>query len=402
MKKIAIFIVAILITSSLTGCVKKPKNENVNTQAKIEWLSYQQGMKIANQSGKPVLLYFYSNETNGSIFNNSSIIQKSKDFVMIKVNVSQNESIAAIYNVTTFPTIIIISDGNETRITAPSETEIIHQMEMVESENEIVWMDYNEGMKIANQTGKPVLLYFCFPDAPLCKYTDEKIFTDKNVIKESKKFVTIKVDVSNEKNKDIFFKYKMEYIMYNYNNNYYPYLPTVIFLKDNVILHRLITLDVYNPDNPTESLKNFLENMDKALKGKIWGYDFAFVTLNGATKHLKDYRGKVVLVDLMATWCQPCHMQMAELEKVLKHYGNKITIISIDTDKRDTPAKIRATFSEHINEWTFGMDKYGIAERFWVMSIPTLGIFDKYGRLQYLRPGLTQAENLEKIIDEIM
>ena len=406
MKKAAIIFVAILIASSLTGCIKKEKNEDnedTNTQAKIEWMSYEDGMEEANKTGKPVLLYFYKNESN--IFSSHGIIQKSKDFVMIKINASSNESVESIlslYNVSTFPTVIIISGEDEIRLTNPTDGEILSQMDKLEKEGEIEWMSYEEGMEEANKTGKPVLLYFCYSSAPLCKYTDEKIFSDKNVIKKSKNFVMINVDVGDEKNKNIVFRYRLQYIMYNYQNNYYPYLPTVIFLKNGEILHRLITYDVYDPNNPTKSVKDFLENMDKALKGDIWGYDFDFVTLDGKTKHLRDYRGKVVLVDLMATWCQPCRMQMAELKKVLQHYGkSKIAIISIDVEKSDTPQKIKSTFGDHINEWTFGMDKYGLAEKFWVMSIPTLAIFDKYGRLQYLRPGLTQANELEKIIDEI-
>jgi len=409
MKKVVIFIVAILVLSSLTGCVKKEKEENgnmdvINTEGKIKWLSYEEGI---NESGKPHLLFFYSNETQLKKMENDKIIKLANDFVMIKV---QNNSIniSSKYNVSSTPLIIVLDkNGNEVvRSFNISSKEIMVEMYKVDvSEKDgILWMDYGDGMEIANETGKPVLLYFYYFSHRLCQQTESNLFTNKSVIEKSKSFVMIKINVGDDKNTNILYKYRFQYIYYTYNNQIYPYLPTVIFLNENKeILHRLITYDVYDPNNPTESLKDFLENMDKALKGDIWGYDFAFVTLDGKTKHLKDYRGKVVLVDMMATWCQPCRMQMAELKKVLQHYGkSRITIISIDVDERDDVDKIKSTFGNHINEWTFGIDEYKVSYRFWATSIPTLAIFDKYGRLQYLRPGLTQENELEKIIDEIM
>lgn len=406
MKKIAIFFVAILVLSSLTGCVKKEKNEDTNTQAKIEWKSYGEGMEEANETGKPVLLYFYKNEVS-DVFLNKTIMMESNNYVMIKINSSNNESndLLTQYNVTEVPSIIIIKDGKEfARINSLDKDLIIYRMDEADPEkNEVLWFDYYTGMRVSNESGKPVLLYFYYLSHRLCQEADDKIFNNSAVINKSRNFVMIKVNVGDNANTDILYKYRFQYIYYTYNNNVYPYLPMVIFLnRSKEILHRLITYDVYNPED-ANSLQNFLNSMDKALEGKIWGYDFSFVTLDGKTKHLKDYRGKVVLVDMMATWCQPCRMQMAELKKVLQHYGKKkITIISIDVDEHDDVDKIKSTFGDHINEWTFGMDKYKVSYRFWATSIPTLAIFDKYGRLQYLRPGLTQANELEKIIDEIM
>ena len=95
---------------------------------------------------------------------------------------------------------------------------------------------------------------------------------------------------------------------------------------------------------------------------------------------------------------------MNQLESTLNHYGKNdgVAIISLDVEPKDDANKIKATFSSHINEWTFGMDKYGVAQKYLLQnSIPTLVIFDKHGRLSYLHAGLTSSQQLIGIIDEI-
>ncbi|MCD6171959.1 MAG: thioredoxin family protein [Thermoplasmata archaeon] len=396
MKKLAILFIAITIV--LAGCSEKKNNGG--TEAKINWMSYQEGMNESNSTGKPAILYFYSNLSDLKIFSDNDIAQKSKDFVMIRVETdNKNKSIAGVYNITKSPVIIFIKNGTEVmRVNSLDKTKIISEMDNITASqnNEIAWLGYSEGMEKANSTGKPILLYLCTPKNQICKYTDDTIFSNNEIIKKSKDFVMIKIDVNNKQNTNIIYKYRLQYI---------PYLPTIIFIYHGEILHRLIAYDVYNPNSAQQSIEDFKNNMDKALQGEIWGRDFSFITLDdGRTKHLHDYHSKVVLLDLMATWCQPCRMQMNQLESTLNHYGKNdgVAIISLDVEPKDDANKIKATFSSHINEWTFGMDKYGVAQKYLLQnSIPTLVIFDKHGRLSYLHAGLTSSQQLISIIDEI-
>lgn len=265
------------------------------------------------------------------------------------------------------------------------------------NETGIQWKDYKTGMEEVNETGKQAILYFYSPKSQMCKYTEQKILSNSQVEEKAKDFVMVKINVDDDNNRGILSYFRFEYI---------PYIPTIIFLnKSGIEMHRLIAYDVYNPDDVRGSITNLLKNMDKAKNDEIWGDDFAFQTLDGSTKHLSDFRGKAVIIDLMATWCGPCRMQMNELEKVLSHYKSQdvLQIISIDVDSRDTPDAIKSTFGDHINEWLFGMDKYGVAKRLVLEgAIPTLAIYDRYGRIMYLRPGLVQSQQLFTILTEII
>ena len=45
--------------------------------------------------------------------------------------------------------------------------------------------------------------------------------------------------------------------------------------------------------------------------------DFAFPGLDGKTVRLADYKGKVVFLNIWATWCPPCREEMPSMERAL-------------------------------------------------------------------------------------
>ena len=125
-------------------------------------------------------------------------------------------------------------------------------------------------------------------------------------------------------------------------------------------------------------------------------HDFTFTTLDGSIKKLSDYRGKVVIVDLWATWCGPCTYVMPELKKIYIDYNRtELEIISIDIDTSETVEKIEgyiSDFAEYYGiqlNWIFARDSDNIAEKYLKDGkIPTLTIFDQVGRLCYHEVGV--------------
>lgn len=60
------------------------------------------------------------------------------------------------------------------------------------------------------------------------------------------------------------------------------------------------------------------------------------------TKSLDDYRGQVVLLNVWATWCQPCRVEMPSIEKLQRTYGPKgLKIVAVSIDDPGTDAQIR-------------------------------------------------------------
>jgi len=57
------------------------------------------------------------------------------------------------------------------------------------------------------------------------------------------------------------------------------------------------------------------------------------------TVALHDYRGKIVILNLWATWCPPCIEEIPDLERLQKRMGDKVTIVAVSYDDTDTAYK---------------------------------------------------------------
>jgi len=73
--------------------------------------------------------------------------------------------------------------------------------------------------------------------------------------------------------------------------------------------------------------------------------DFKALTLDSIPKEksLADYRGQVVMINVWATWCLPCRVEMPSIEALHKAYGPKgLKIVAVSIDDPGTEAGIRA------------------------------------------------------------
>lgn len=66
---------------------------------------------------------------------------------------------------------------------------------------------------------------------------------------------------------------------------------------------------------------------------------FKFEDAAGAEKTLADWKGKVVLLNLWATWCAPCRKEMPALDRLQKELGgDNFEVVAISVDRQGAPA----------------------------------------------------------------
>ena len=110
--------------------------------------------------------------------------------------------------------------------------------------------------------------------------------------------------------------------------------------------------------------------------------DFALPDLDGKMINLVDYRGKVVFLNIWATWCAPCVEEMPSMEKLhqeLKNQDFVILAVSID----ESGSEIVSPFmKKHKLTFTALVDTEGtIRNLYQATGIPETFIIDRNGRI---------------------
>jgi peroxiredoxin len=61
--------------------------------------------------------------------------------------------------------------------------------------------------------------------------------------------------------------------------------------------------------------------------------DLVFKDMNGAEVRLADYKGKVILLNVWATWCGPCELEIPELVEAYSKYKDQgVVVLGLSLD----------------------------------------------------------------------
>ncbi len=108
--------------------------------------------------------------------------------------------------------------------------------------------------------------------------------------------------------------------------------------------------------------------------------NFTFPDLNGHRVTLFDHRGKVVLVNIWATWCPPCRQEMPSMQRLYEKFrGEDLEILAVSIDANGREAvdpfmqKIDLTFPVLLDPKETIKPLYGIT------GVPESFIVDKEG-----------------------
>jgi thiol-disulfide isomerase/thioredoxin len=133
--------------------------------------------------------------------------------------------------------------------------------------------------------------------------------------------------------------------------------------------------------------------------------NFSLTDLKGNIFQLIDYRGKVIVIDFMATWCGPCRQQMPHYKLVFEKYKecDCVVLMSIDIDPRESEETLRAFAQEFpYATWIWARDTANLAQAYEVFAIPKTVIIDQDGYIRFTHTGVTDATVLVKEIEQLL
>jgi thiol-disulfide isomerase/thioredoxin len=137
--------------------------------------------------------------------------------------------------------------------------------------------------------------------------------------------------------------------------------------------------------------------------------EVTFKDLDGKDVRLDSYKGKVVLVNFWATWCEPCQVEIPWLIEMQQKYSSKgFTILGVDADDEgnNTVSAYAAKERFNVNGQKLPMNypilraNDAVADKFGgLLGYPTSFLISRDGKIVKKTQGLIDYEEITKAIE---
>ncbi len=107
----------------------------------------------------------------------------------------------------------------------------------------------------------------------------------------------------------------------------------------------------------------------------------------------QDFKGKILIVDVWATWCSPCKKSVPVLEELIHNSDSEFTFIGINTDTDISPEMVQSKAVEWKMSYSSLLDPHHIfLDYFAIEGLPAFLVFSKKGNLIYRQLGIKDSD----------
>lgn len=176
-----------------------------------------------------------------------------------------------------------------------------------------------------------------------------------------------------------------EYVLFNMMiSGFGPNIQTIEQLKAYRMEANPYVASLTN-DKYRQTLLKAFEEKEGFLKATRMGQSapgFTLVSSTGETYTIEDFRGKVVYIDLWASWCGPCREQMPELRELHETYKDDDRVEIIGIAVHDGYTNWKKALEEDKPGWLQLHDADGnVARAYEANAIPRYIMIDKKGNI---------------------
>lgn len=110
---------------------------------------------------------------------------------------------------------------------------------------------------------------------------------------------------------------------------------------------------------------------------------FTLEDLGGRQVTLTEFRGKVVFLNLWATWCAPCREEMPAMERLYRQMRERKDFVMLAVSQDNGPAnEVKSYVHKYGYDFPVLLDpKNSVAEAYGVTGVPETFIIDRDGRI---------------------
>ncbi len=130
--------------------------------------------------------------------------------------------------------------------------------------------------------------------------------------------------------------------------------------------------------------------------------DFTLQSADGNTVRLSDFKGKPVLINFWATWCQPCREEMPALEELYEQYRDQGLVI-LAVDMEEDLRLVRRWIDQGGYTFTFVLDSEGEqVKRYNINASPTSYFVGRDGVIRDLKLGALSRDEMKAKVEKLL
>jgi thiol-disulfide isomerase/thioredoxin len=151
-----------------------------------------------------------------------------------------------------------------------------------------------------------------------------------------------------------------------------------------------------------EKLKQFDQKLTKGNPG----YNFSYPDTSGKTVSLIDLKGKVVLMDMWATWCKPCLGEIPHLKKLEEEFkGKDVVFVGVSFDEEKDKEKWKKFIQEEelagVQLLASGF-KNKLGDFYKINGIPRFIVLDREGKIVSVDAPRPSQPELKILLNEVL
>ena len=132
--------------------------------------------------------------------------------------------------------------------------------------------------------------------------------------------------------------------------------------------------------------------------------EFNLTTFDGKNYKLSDLKGKVVVLNIWASWCKPCEQEAADVEAAWRYYQPRSDVVFLGVAWTDTDNKSMEYLKKFGITYPNGPDmRTQISQDYRITGVPETYVIDRNGVLAYVKfsPFLS-VEEIKAVIDPLL
>ena len=131
----------------------------------------------------------------------------------------------------------------------------------------------------------------------------------------------------------------------------------------------------------------------------------SWLDLGGENQSLESLRGRIVVLNFWATWCEPCRKEMPDLVRIQNRYGMYgVQVLGAAADApgaADTVTtfarRLKINFPVLLGATTAQMQSFGLG-----VALPATVVIDRHGHVAARIPGVFEHKALQAVLDDLI